>query len=46
VIDECKTFFFAGHNTSALLLTWALMLIAGRGEFTRKRRTDAVVHET
>jgi hypothetical protein len=48
VIDECKTFFFAGHkhNTSALLLTWALMPIAGRGEFARKRRTSAVVHET
>ncbi|KAK7381096.1 hypothetical protein VNO78_33620 [Psophocarpus tetragonolobus] len=28
VMDECKTFFFAGHETTALLLTWTTMLLA------------------
>ncbi|KAJ1412760.1 Cytochrome P450 [Sesbania bispinosa] len=28
VMDECKTFFFAGHETTALLLTWTAMLLA------------------
>ncbi|KAH6784627.1 cytochrome P450 [Perilla frutescens var. hirtella] len=28
IMDECKTFFFAGHDTTALLLTWTVMLLA------------------
>ncbi|KAI5432426.1 hypothetical protein KIW84_036242 [Lathyrus oleraceus] len=28
VMDECKTFFFSGHETTALLLTWTVMLLA------------------
>lgn len=28
VVDECKTFFFGGHETTALALTWTLLLLA------------------
>lgn len=28
LVDECKTFFFAGHETTALVLTWTFMLLA------------------
>ncbi|KAE8698183.1 subtilase family protein [Hibiscus syriacus] len=28
LIDECKTFFFGGHETTALALTWTLLVLA------------------
>ncbi|XP_047306318.1 cytokinin hydroxylase-like [Impatiens glandulifera] len=28
LLDECKTFFFGGHETTALLITWTLLVLA------------------
>ncbi|XP_072979604.1 cytokinin hydroxylase-like [Typha angustifolia] len=40
VMDECKTFFFAGHETSALLLTWTVMLLATNPTWQDKARAE------
>ncbi|KAK9065801.1 hypothetical protein SSX86_015202 [Deinandra increscens subsp. villosa] len=40
IMDECKTFFFAGHETSALLLTWTIMLLASSPSWQEKVRAE------
>lgn len=39
-MDECKTFFFAGHETTALLLTWTVMLLASNPGWQDKVRDE------
>ena len=40
VMDECKTFFFAGHETTSLLLTWTAMLLASNPQWQDKVRAE------
>ncbi|CAO2817253.1 unnamed protein product [Amaranthus hypochondriacus] len=40
IMDECKTFFFAGNETTALLLTWTIMLLASNLEWQEKLRNE------
>ncbi|KAE8662387.1 Cytokinin hydroxylase [Hibiscus syriacus] len=40
IMDECKTFFFAGHETTALLVTWTVMLLATNPAWQDKVRAQ------
>ncbi|KAF8006614.1 hypothetical protein BT93_K0808 [Corymbia citriodora subsp. variegata] len=40
IMDECKTFFFAGHDTTALLLTWTVMLLFSNTSWQERVREE------
>jgi len=40
IIDECKTFFFAGHDTTSHLLTWASFLLSTHPEWQDRLREE------
>ncbi|KAJ6358503.1 hypothetical protein OIU76_000253 [Salix suchowensis] len=40
LVDECKTFFFGGHETTALALSWTLLLLATHPEWQNKLRDE------
>lgn len=42
VIDQCKTFFFAGRDTSATLLAWTMVSLALHQEWQEKARLEVL----
>ncbi|MCH99411.1 cytokinin hydroxylase-like, partial [Trifolium medium] len=40
LVDECKTFFFAGHETTALAISWTLMLLAMNEDWQNQLRDE------
>ena len=41
IIDECKTFYFAGHETTTGLLSWTAFLLAINTDWQDKARKEA-----
>ncbi|KAJ7975732.1 Cytochrome P450 [Quillaja saponaria] len=42
IMDQCKTLFFAGHETTAILLTWTVMLLATNPIWQQKVRAEVM----
>lgn len=42
IVDECKTFFFAGHETTSNLLTWTIFLLSTNLEWQEKLREEVI----
>lgn len=40
IVDECKTIFFAGHDTTAKLLTWTSLLLAEYPSWQERARVE------
>ncbi|XP_058082239.1 cytochrome P450 709B1-like [Magnolia sinica] len=42
IIDECKTFFFAGHETTSHLLTWTMFALSLHSEWQESLREEVL----
>lgn len=44
IVDECKTFFFAGQETTSHFLTWAMFLLSTNRDWQEKLRGEVLQH--
>ncbi|OMO72090.1 Cytochrome P450 [Corchorus olitorius] len=42
LVDECKTFYFAGHETTNTLLTWTTLMLAIHTDWQEKARKEVI----
>ncbi|MBA0827650.1 hypothetical protein Goarm_012410 [Gossypium armourianum] len=42
LVDECKTFYFAGQDTVNALLAWTVLLLAIHGDWQDKARREVI----
>ncbi|KAJ7973157.1 Cytochrome P450 [Quillaja saponaria] len=42
IMEECKSFFFAGHETTSNLLTWTVFLLSLHNEWQEKLRQEVL----
>ncbi|KAL2559177.1 Cytochrome [Forsythia ovata] len=42
IVDECKTFYFAGHETTTSLLAWTILLLATHEEWQDSARQEVI----
>ncbi|XP_022149052.1 cytochrome P450 CYP749A22-like [Momordica charantia] len=40
IVDECKTFYFAGHETTSVLLAWTMFLLALHKQWQDQARDE------
>lgn len=42
IVDNCKTMFFAGHETTALVTSWSLLLLALHPDWQARARAEVL----